>query len=1167
MFEANFNTILLLRYLTWVRNIFVFISKKSFINNNNLSKIMQILNSFRITVALFATLLLCNINFINAQNKDVINDKIIATPMKGYYDFNNNKVILRWVPENYNTWKLAMERGYTLRKMTSAINGQKLSYEEMYSAVQTFDTRVAGKDKFDTYPENDNVQFAKSALYEPGEFQLELINENPILKAKSMEDEKKNRFGLSLLAADLSTTTAELMGLYFIDQEIEVGKDYYYVVSIRDVTAEDIEKYGLKVGETTVSTLNNNWIIMKPVENLLTEGKDSLAVLSWDKSTDNWYNSYDIYRGRDGKELEKITKEPFLPNDSEKGNQYYYFNKLSENKVVYQYKIIGHTSFGIDGPESAIVSVQGVPSPLNASPDIRDINVINNDRISIKWEFPEDLLSKIRGYKVLRSNKKDGIYTPLSELIPADKFEFGDEQPLKTNYYSVVAIDENDYELTSTPVIGQLVDKVPPIAPTGGKGSIDKDGSTTITWDKNIEDDISGYQVFTSNYIDGEYIPITNDEIKENIFYHYTNLGLEADKIYFKVKAYDFHSNHSPFSEVIEVIRPDIIAPSAPLLVKADPIANGIQLEWAESSSKDVIRHELQRKEVGTQKWIVIQTIDASNPIPNNFFLDTKGGLMKEYDYRIVAFDDADLAAPSRILTAKNFAGGFRPDVVNPFAFEDKNLQYYYTQNSSALNNMVGGLEGYIKIYWEYSENDEIYDFQIYRSLNNKPTTLLKSVAYQDAIFNGVLNVPNGTGKTTLGGLNVSNNPNNNQNTNGLGTNNTPPTKNTSGNQSLLGQTLQFVAFNNGYYEYADPSGSTVVFPVNVKISKTTLQFSSSIGTYDNYLDGSATIQIPTLATPNLSIKVAGQTTVYYDAKTDITVNFTGTIGNTGVTAATNTPNSFVSNQLVYLQPSATKGFEEYKDNGTGVIIGIPINSFPLSLTPLTFQSNNKSYDIFTELGGKQTVNIPTKTTANLQNQGAQNGYTVYNDPNTSIYVKVPLKGLGTTIKPNATGSVASPTLAYSSTTSSHYEYTDKGNGAIIGIPIKSYVKLTLTTLNYEDTSNGYDNYNDNGTNTMVRIPNANTSTLTYIGNIKGFEKYEDTVSNVYFLIPNNSQTNNGGNSNSSVPLGKLKAFLVDDDDLNTLISIKSSADVKYQVIVRFHDGTTSRLCAPFKVN
>ena len=118
----------------------------------------------------------------------------------------------------------------------------------------------------------------------------------------------------------------------------------------------------------------------------------------------------------------------------------------------------------------------------------------------------------------------------------------------------------------------------------------------------------------------------------------------------------------------------------------------------------------------------------------------------------------------------------------------------------------------------------------------------------------------------------------------------------------------------------------------------------------------------------------------------------------------------------------------------------------------------------------------------------------------------------------------------------------------------------------------GFDNYADGSSATIVSIPTTAVPTFQMQSNAKGVITYLDSVTKIYINInsqipnPSGNPGTTSGNTAPNVNLTNLQAFLVDDDDLNTMLSIRNTSQLSYQVIVRYKDGSSSKLSAPFFV-
>ena len=119
-----------------------------------------------------------------------------------------------------------------------------------------------------------------------------------------------------------------------------------------------------------------------------------------------------------------------------------------------------------------------------------------------------------------------------------------------------------------------------------------------------------------------------------------------------RVVAVDMRGNHSAFSKLLELSKPDTIPP-VPALFSDYQIDRGrVRLTWAASSSEDVISHRLLRRETGTNNWKVIFQTTAKDPFIS--CTDTSATPGRAYEYQVLAEDDARLLSrPSGFLSLK----------------------------------------------------------------------------------------------------------------------------------------------------------------------------------------------------------------------------------------------------------------------------------------------------------------------------------------------------------------------------------------------------------------------------------------------------------------------------------------------------------------------------------
>lgn len=266
----------------------------------------------------------------------------------------------------------------------------------------------------------------------------------------------------------------------------------------------------------------------------------------------------------------------------------------------------------------------------------------------------------------------------------------------------------------------QLPDSIPPDAPENLSCAIDASRKVQITWSPVEDPGLKGYRVFSGNAEEGIYAEQTNVVIKDSSFSFFDNLNTLTQELYLKIQAVDVRQNYSDYSESCMAMRPDIVPPTWPILVKALPLVEGVSIEWISSSGEDVASHQLQRRWVDDVEWVTLVEYDTSEtiiarPIGVSGFVihngkgklqDTLAAYPREYKYRLVALDYGDNASFSDILNVRPHNNGERGIIT------DLEIDSGF---DSQLVKEVNTLS------WNYSLLEGLYDFQIYRSVDDKP--------------------------------------------------------------------------------------------------------------------------------------------------------------------------------------------------------------------------------------------------------------------------------------------------------------------------------------------------------------------------------------------------------------------------------------------------------------
>lgn len=618
----------------------------------------------------------------------------------------DGRIMLRWAVTSAKAWRKLNVYGYELKRYTISTNKTILA-QPIEKSLGIFKPKPLDV-WMKVIEENDNAAVMAQSLY--GEsFDVEGIDE--LSAIVNLSEEQEQRFTWGLYAADQDYKTAQMAGLAYIDTEVTSTEKYVYkITSLVPASELRIEEGGAFIG------LSDYDVLPKPLDlaSIFLEGK---TMLSWNYAIHKQtYTSYFIERSENGTTFKRLNKLPLTSlNNSDKTatKRMFYVDSIVNGKTYY-YRILGKTLFGELSPVSDVVS--GKSEKLLAYvPHITNKNYLDAKRIILEWEFPEEGNEFIQGFELNSSDKVNGSYKVVMENIPPQARKIKYDNLQATNYMTITAIGKNGSNRTSFAALIQPVDSIPPVMPIEFKGKVDSLGIVTLTWKANIEKDMLGYRVFRGNNREEEYSQITIAPHQGTVYYDSISVKNLNSKVYYQLIAVDQRFNMSNPSEILEIKKPDFINPTQPVF-KAYRIKKGkVYLTWANSSSEDVVRHEVYRKEKGGIDWELMYTVKSKelaggNEDPIDTWTDEDVNENNQYSYTIIAIDDSDLESdPAPPLTV------VIPKTSLPAAIK-------------GLSSYVSKENGFIEIFWKTYKEAGVSEIAVYKGVNEKSVSLLRNV-------------------------------------------------------------------------------------------------------------------------------------------------------------------------------------------------------------------------------------------------------------------------------------------------------------------------------------------------------------------------------------------------------------------------------------------------------
>ncbi|MEM8907395.1 MAG: hypothetical protein AAGD05_06065, partial [Bacteroidota bacterium] len=704
---------------------------------------------------------------------------------------DDGKILLRWAPQDHDIWALGNQYGYKIERFTTSVNGEAIPLEDLYATrVLLIDALLPlVETEWDNqFSNNNNATIAKGVLHDES-IDVSLDGDPSLAEIVEQMETKNSRVIFGLYVAEQDFAVAKGMALGFEDLTPVAGETYFYKVS---VNSPDQRITG---GNTT--SLAEVPDLQAPQE-VGAEGGNQVAIIRWNTAVDDeQYSSYVVERSSDNVNFAPTSDLPYLFSaeaDVDDGFAYYK-DSLANNEDLFYYRVRGKTPFCKLGPPSASVSVKGVPDKLPMILRLEDA-VVEEDQVTLAWDNFDDALNpQIQGFNIQRSEDALHHFERINNgLLSPTTRSYNDEQPLGTAYYRLEVIDQNGYEYHSPAQLAQLPDSEPPAVPTGLSGTFVTSNTLVLNWSANQEDDLKGYRLFVANLREATYTQITSQDVLGETFVYEIDPKFMVDSIYIKILASDQRSNYSDLSVPLVLARPDVTPPSSPVLHKAIPTPEGIELGWRFSSSKDVVYHELQRKRQNAPNWESVLTIPLADQVnfqqnitPNSLtatcYLDDASLEIREYDYRLLAFDEAANASSSDLLSVRPYDSGLRGsidqfaldiacvpsgNIPQATAFEilqlilqkyeiDGSMDYGQVEQlvyhniitaneyNSLLNETPGAtydflnqrkidywgdqLRAEITLHWDYEAASQLQDFQLYRSAEGSALMLYKTLS------------------------------------------------------------------------------------------------------------------------------------------------------------------------------------------------------------------------------------------------------------------------------------------------------------------------------------------------------------------------------------------------------------------------------------------------------
>lgn len=570
----------------------------------------------------------------------------LTSEIRGRAEIQSNRILLRWIPTDAESWALLNEYGVRVERLTVSRSGTVLNKPEvsiLANILKPMETEKL-KELAEKYPMGAVIA---QAIFGK-DFEISL-GESPLSKAIALDEARQQRYLFSLYAADLCFPVAKEVGWGWEDTDIRDNERYLYRITPL------VPKKKRNITQGAIFAVPADKTKLVSPMGLSVQCSEAGAQLTWDYNTLSYlYSAYFVERSEDGIHFKQISELPvtrMADTDKNPHAPITYLDSIPLGKTIY-YRVVGVTPFGSKGEYSAVVSGIAYPA-LKEAPMITDSKFDKVGGADIAWQFDSAHQDLISGFNILHSTD-DKTYSTLANNIGANERNYHIEKIGKNIYYKVEAKAKHGASTHSLPVLIQPVDSVPPAIPQGLKAHIDSLGAVHLSWDANHDADIYGYRLYRGQTRGEELIPITDLAIRETYYTDSVNINNLNDKVYYALTSLDERYNQSGQCETIEVSKPQTIPPAASIITGGIAEIGKNIIEWVSGDEISIDGFIVLRKDAENEEKQKVLRIENPTAIRHEDN-DIESG--KTYQYQVMAYSAnqqrSPLSSPIKIKSLK----------------------------------------------------------------------------------------------------------------------------------------------------------------------------------------------------------------------------------------------------------------------------------------------------------------------------------------------------------------------------------------------------------------------------------------------------------------------------------------------------------------------------------
>ena len=546
-------------------------------------------------------------------------EPLVTTKIKLLARSYGDSIVLRWMPEDYVSWKYLAYHG---------VNVLRIDIDKPGFEVDTvaYALKPLSEEQFRAkYAENDsNALLAQGVLYGEGRLDYAQTKDKPGTFSAGMEynSEQDISYAFAMLVAEWRKDLARDLAVGIVDRNVKPGARYQYIVQ-----PTVWENGGILLFEPGFI----EYMVNKPYEAPEYDITLQDSIISPRKVNIYWYDdkhsSFEIERREKGQtEWQRITDKPFITMLGE--DDVYGYNVYNDSVPafgIYEYRVMAHDPFGDLTSPSKVHETNIYDNEPPTAPNLKYIQVYRPEdgdlmaKVMAKIVWEKDVIEEdLNGYIINYSNEqvtgKQWIALNDDLISPNDTTCTLDVTHLTTGAICMTAVDNSGNEGRSLIQMIRLTDYKAPDIPDSLRATVSADGNILIEWNPCADDDIAYYDLAFANDTTHTFLQLNEGGIPDTWYTDSLALNVNQKYIYYKVRAVDYSSNMGLWSPWIQVKRPHITPPTQPHLDRSGHSdAEGMHMEWIVGTDADMDYHVAYRGLSQDGPWEVIGRYDADS--------------------------------------------------------------------------------------------------------------------------------------------------------------------------------------------------------------------------------------------------------------------------------------------------------------------------------------------------------------------------------------------------------------------------------------------------------------------------------------------------------------------------------------------------------------------------